>query len=45
MNYYGTFEQKGKVYLIMDYISKGDFATFLKMNYPLKEETIKFYTA
>ena len=45
VNFYGAFEQKGKVYLIMDYISKGDFSTFLKMNHPLKDETIRFYSA
>ena len=45
VSYYGCFEQKNKVYLIMDYIPKGDFSTFLKMNYPLKEETIRFYSA
>ena len=42
---YGTFQSKAKVYMVLDYLSKGDFATFLKMNYPLKEETIRFYAA
>ena len=42
---YGTFQSKKKIYIVLDYLSKGDFATFLKMNYPLKEETIRFYAA
>ena len=42
---YGTFYTKNKIYMVLDYLSKGDFATFIKMNYPLKEETIKFYAA
>lgn len=42
---YGAFYTKNKIYMVLDYLSKGDFATFIKMNYPLKEETIKFYAA
>ena len=42
---FGTFQSKAKIYMVLDYLSKGDFATFLKMNYPLKEETIRFYAA
>ena len=42
---FGTFQSKAKVYMVLDYLSKGDFDTFLKMNYPLKEETIRFYAA
>ena len=42
---YGTFQTKKKIYIVLDYLSKGDFATFLRMNYPLKEETIRFYAA
>ena len=42
---YGTFYSKKKIYIVLDYLSHGDFATFLKMNHPLKEETIRFYAA
>ena len=42
---YGTFHSKKKIYIVLDYLSNGDFATFLRMNYPLKEETIRFYAA
>ena len=42
---YDTFVSEGKVHMVMDYLSNGDFATFLKMNYPLKEDMIKFYAA
>ena len=42
---HGTFESKSKIYMVLDYLSNGNFATFLKMNYPLKEETIRFYAA
>ena len=42
---HGSFLSKGKVYLILDYLSKGNFATFLRMNFPLKEDTIRFYSA
>ena len=42
---YGTFNTKKKMYMVMDYLSNGDFASFIKMNYPLKEETIRFYSA
>ena len=42
---HGSFLSKGKIYLILDYFSKGNFATFLRMNFPLKEDTIRFYSA
>ena len=42
---YGTFNTKKKIYMVLDYLSNGDFSNFLKMNYPLKEETIRFYAA
>ena len=42
---YGTFYTKKKIYIVMDYLSNGDFGDFIKMNYPLKEETIRFYAA
>ena len=45
VNIYGTFHTTSKIYMVMDYLSNGDFATFLKMNYPLKEDTIRFYAA
>ena len=42
---HGVFFSKGKIYIVLDYLSKGSFAAFLKMNYPLKEDTIRFYAA
>ena len=42
---HGSFLSKEKIYLILDYLSKGNFATFLRLNFPLKEETIRFYSA
>lgn len=42
---HGSFVSKRKIYLILDYLSKGNFATFLRMNFPLKEDTIRFYAA
>ena len=42
---FGTFQTMKKVYIVLDYLSKGNFASFLKNNYPLKEDTIKFYSA
>ena len=31
--------------MVLEYLSNGNFANFLKNNYPLKEDTIKFYSA
>ena len=45
VNIYGTFQSRGKMYMVLDYLSKGNFSNFLKMNCPLKEETIRFYAA
>ena len=42
---YGSFYSKAKIYMVLDYLSNGDFGTFLKMNYPLKLDTIRFYAA
>ena len=42
---FGTFQTRRKVYMVLEYLSKGNFASFLKNNYPLKEDTIKFYSA
>ena len=42
---YGAFESDGKIHLVMDYLPNGDFSYFIKMNYPLKEDTIRFYSA
>ena len=39
VNIYGTFQSRGKMYMVLDYLSKGNFSNFLKMNCPLKEET------
>ena len=42
---FGTFSTKKKVYMVLEFLSNGNFANFLKYNYPLKEDTIKFYSA
>ena len=42
---FGAFPTKKKVYMVLEYLSNGNFAKFLKYNYPLKEDTIKFYSA
>ena len=42
---FGTFQTTRKVYMVLEYLSNGNFATFLKNNYPLNEDTIKFYSA
>ena len=41
----GSFNENGKIYIVMQYLSKGDFSDFIRLNYPLKLETIKFYVA
>ena len=45
VNIYGTFQSRGKIYMVLDYLSNGNFSSFLKINYPLKEDTIRFYAA
>ena len=42
---FGTFQTQKKVYMVLEYLSNGNFANFLKNNFPLKEDTIKFYSA
>ena len=42
---FGTFQTQKKVYMVLEYLSNGNFANFLKYNFPLKEDTIKFYSA
>ena len=42
---FGTFQTARKVYMVLEYLSNGNFANFLKNNFPLKEDTIKFYSA
>ena len=42
---YGAFESDGKIHLVMDYLPKGDFSYFIKSNFPLKDELIRFYSA
>ena len=42
---YGAFESDGKIHLVMDYLPKGDFSYFIKSNFPLKEDLIRFYSA
>ena len=41
----GSFNEHGKIYIVMEYLSKGDFSDFIRLNYPLKLDTIKFYAA
>ena len=42
---YGSFEADEKIHIIMDYMPKGDLAYFIKANYPLRPDLIKFYAA
>ena len=41
----GAFDENKKIYIVMQYLSKGDFSDFIRLNYPLKLDTIQFYTA
>ena len=41
----GAFNEHGKIYIVMEYLSKGDFSDFIRLNYPLKLDTIQFYSA
>ena len=42
---HGAFEADGKIHLVMDYMPKGDLAYFIKANYPLRPDLVKFYSA
>ena len=42
---HGAFEADEKIHLVMDYMPKGDFSYFIKANYPLRPDVIKFYAA
>ena len=41
----GAFDENRQIYIVMQYLSKGDFSDFLRINFPLKDETIRFYIA
>ena len=41
----GAFDDNRKIYIVMQYLSKGDFSDFIRLNYPLKLDTIQFYAA
>ena len=41
----GAFEEDGKIHIIMDYLPNGDFSHFIKTNYPLNDDVIKYYSA
>lgn len=41
----GAFDEHKKIYIVMQYLSKGDFSDFIRLNYPLKLDTIQFYAA
>ena len=41
----GSFIEQGKIYIVMEYLSKGDFSDFIRLNFPLKIINIKFYAA
>lgn len=41
----GAFDENGKIYIVMQYLSRGDFSDFIRLNYPLKHDTIQFYAA
>ena len=41
----GAFDEHSKIYIVMQYLSKGDFSDFIRLNYPINFDTIKFYAA
>ena len=41
----GAFDERRKIYIVMEYLSKGDFSDFIRLNYPMKIDTIQFYAA
>ena len=41
----GAFDENRQIYIVMQYLSKGDFSDFLRINFPLKDETVRFYIA
>ena len=41
----GAFDENRKINIVMQYLSKGDFSDFIRLNYPLKQDTIQFYAA
>ena len=45
VNIFGAFTEFGKIYIVMEYLSKGDFSDFIRLNFPLKIDTIQFYAA
>jgi len=42
---YGIFEERSKIYIVLEYCEKGDFFEFIKNNHPLTYETAQYYTA
>ena len=45
VNILGAFDEHRKIYIVMQYLSKGDFSDFIRINFPLKPDTIQFYAA
>ena len=41
----GAFDEHRKIHIVMQYLSKGDFSDFIRLNFPLKLDTIQFYAA
>ncbi len=41
----GAFDEHRKIHIVMQYLSKGDFSDFIRLNFPLKSDTIRFYAA
>jgi len=41
----GAFEEDGKIHIVMEYLPNGDFSHFIKTNYPLMDDIIKYYSA
>lgn len=41
----GAFDEGRQIYIVMQYLSKGDFSDFLRINFPLKDDTVRFYAA
>jgi len=42
---FGAFDENRKIFIVMQYLSKGDFSDFIRLNYPIKPDTIQFYAA
>lgn len=41
---FGIFEESNKIFILLEFLDKGDFYEFVRLNTPLKYETAQFYT-